>query len=428
MADAIEIRLNGDASGVIKAAREAGESFEDVGSSLDGLTKEVAAGADRMESDIKGVDFDSLSTEAKTAGDKAGNALENSLDGAVRETKRDADKIGDNLEKGVQSGVKGADSEVDKLDKTFNDMAREAQRAGKKTGDNIEKGVKHGTKDAGRAVDNFKDEAKQNFSETASSFDGSMESAVDGVQGTLGGLATALGPAGAIGAGVAAAALGTAMTFATQWSEQAEEAKQALIDMYAEAAEAGRDFVDAEQVNAEARRIFLDTGLMQKYRDEAEKIGVDIQTYVRAQAGDYDALEFSIQQARDTEEKRRAEFNASGSDAPFSPLVESIKQTRSGLEGLAGQHKTNQKAVQDYQEFQAESSKRERDQINRTRATDQARWEAAARAANKVPSHKNTSVNVRVNVDDSALDRSLAVTRQVNVRLNAVNSLRNQIV
>lgn len=112
--------------------------------------------------------------------------------------------VSDELEDVGKSGEKGLEKVTDKI--------AEAARAAKKAGDDIQKGVGGGTKkgaqEAVQATEVVQKEAIANLSETVSSFDGTVSSFGDAIQGTLGGIiqdlsgmGLALGVAGAVGVG-----------------------------------------------------------------------------------------------------------------------------------------------------------------------------------------------------------------------------------
>jgi hypothetical protein len=154
----------------------------------------------------------------------------------------------------------GRDKGLDKLE----DNLQDAQKASKKleketkdTADAIEQEYrnayrklktesKEGYHKASEAAEGFKDEAKQNFAETASSFDGSMQSIADGVQGTLGGLATSV--AGPLGLAFGALGL-TAGAFYSQWQKNAEKVQERIKAMYDDMLQSGQDYLSQDYVN-----------------------------------------------------------------------------------------------------------------------------------------------------------------------------------
>lgn len=188
----------------------------------------------------------------------------------------------------------GRDKSLDKLE----DNLQEAQKASKnlekdtkKTADAIESEYKNayrklkteskeGYHKASEAAEGFKDEAKQNFAETASSFDGSMQSIADGVQGTLGGLATSVaGPLGLALGGLGA--LGGA--FAAQWAAAAEKTQERIKAMYDDMLDSGLDYLSKDYVNEQLAALKDDqdqyNGLLKLSKD----LGLDLSDVLIAQ-------------------------------------------------------------------------------------------------------------------------------------------------
>jgi hypothetical protein len=144
--------------------------------------------------------------------------------------------VTDELEDLAKEGDQTARSIVD----NYEDIARaakEAQKASAKIGDGADDSIHRVTRTTGE----FKDEAKQNFGEVASSFSGDMSSAADLVQGTLGGLASSLsGPLG-LALGAASIALGLFIADAQAAAEKAEDLRIKAVDAVAAALDAGID-------------------------------------------------------------------------------------------------------------------------------------------------------------------------------------------
>lgn len=117
------------------------------------------------------------------------------------------------------------DRATEELERSFKDLAREAERTDKK----VEDVGKSGFKKASGASAEFKDEALANLSEVSSSFDGSMESIGDLVQGTLGGV-TANIPLIGIAAAGAAAGVGLITDAFTKADEATDEARDSAYE------------------------------------------------------------------------------------------------------------------------------------------------------------------------------------------------------
>ncbi|WP_457100313.1 hypothetical protein [Microbacterium sp. P5_E9] len=160
--------------------------------------------------------------------------------------------VTDELDDLAKHGDKTAASIVDNYEDIAK-AAKDAQKASAKIGDGADDSIHRVTKTTGE----FKDEAKQNFGEVASSFSGDMSSAADLVQGTLGGLAASMsGPIG-LALGAASIALGLFIADAQAAAEKADELRTKAVDAVSTALDAGIDpsvfITTAEQVKETIR-------------------------------------------------------------------------------------------------------------------------------------------------------------------------------
>lgn len=154
----------------------------------------------------------------------AGDTVRSLLDvsDALDDVSRAGDVAGANVTAEVEAIGHAGDDSADMIRRSFTDAFDDVRRAGGTTGRRV-RGDLDDTARHGRAsLDEFSQEAKQNVAESLSSFRGDAESAVDAVQSTFGGLVSALGPAGVIGAAVAAAGVGLARGL---WEKQQEAAE-----------------------------------------------------------------------------------------------------------------------------------------------------------------------------------------------------------
>lgn len=174
--------------------------------------------------------------------DRMTDALEDGADELARFGK-DGDQIAD----GIKDGRRDAERELDRMEDALRDVASEAKRSGKAIGDDVSDGAKRARIVSADEMGEIKNEALANASETFSSFDGSVESFADGIQGTLGGLVSGLGPvgaaigaAGALGIGLIVAALDGA----GEEQEKLRERTAELADEYLQTGEIGATSVE----------------------------------------------------------------------------------------------------------------------------------------------------------------------------------------
>jgi hypothetical protein len=314
----------------------------------------------------------------------------------IRRFLKGTDDVGKALEEvsdSLDDVAREGEGATEQLERSFKDLTKvidtETDDAARKMARNIDRG----TDAAKRDLDELRQESRQNFAETFSSFDGSMESLLDGIQGTLGGVTAGLGSIPAFAAAaVGAAGLGLVTGELVRQQEEANKLRENLANAYRQAAEEGRDYLDTAQIIAEATDILLNPdrrGELDRYKSEAERIGVDINTYIQARAGDLDALAYSIEQAQTAEARRAGElidtYGTQGkridelSDGAYAGLIYE-------LEKLSGQHIANRDAAALYADFVSETSRAESVNIGRVRDAEQQRWDALGRSYDEAAS------------------------------------------
>lgn len=347
--------------------------------------------------------------------------VSDSLDDVARDAQRSSDKI--ERELGGSADVVGDSTE--KLERKFKDLRDTVQRESKSGGDAMSRSYKRATDDSSESLDEFKRESNSTAKESAASFDGSAESIVDSFQEIAANAFAGFGPAGAAAGIAAALGIGYVTTELQKQQEEAEETKQSLIEMYQGAIEEGRNYIDEAQILARYTELVFDDAKMEEFRKSAEQIGVDINTYTRAQAGSYDDLQLVIEAAKKAEEERGSavEVNSKQGQAMLLKEQEAVAGIIRENEGLLEQHDKNRQAAELVAEARAESEQKQRDQINRTRDADQARYEAAARRYG-VP--LPTAV-VPVTADTAAADRAMRdfTSRRYRLKVDIEGRLAN---
>lgn len=338
----------------------------------------------------------------------------------IRRFIKGTDDIGEALEQvsdSLDDVAREGEGATEQLERSFKDLTKvidqETDDAARKMARNIDRG----TDQAKRDLDELRNESRQNFAETFSSFDGSIESLLDGIQGTLGGVTAGLGSIPAFAAAAAGAAgLGLVTGALVKQQEEADKLRTNLANAYREAAEAGRDYLSSVQITAEAQDILLNPdrrGELDRYRSEAERIGVDINTYVSARAGDLDALAYAIERAQAAEGERAdrlvEQYGAQGrqidelSDGAYAGLLYDLQR-------LAGQHDENREAAQLYADYVATTSREERENIARVRGAEQDRWEGLAARYDEAAARPPITIETELEQPDT--DRVRRTTQQ----------------
>lgn len=250
-------------SGIIDPIEDASDKLQD-----------FARDAERASSDI---DFD----DARKSADKLGD---------------EAKDTGDSIEKAMREGQRETAKYASEIRNTTDDLQRQ-QRELKDSG-------KDSFKPASESSETFKDEAKSNLSEVASSFDGSMGSIIDLVQGTFGGVISDLGPLGAIAGTAGAIGVGLIGAKIAETEQDQERLRQLTADLADEYIETGRVGEASVSYLADALRELASNtedgeDSLTSLRKEAEAAGVSVKDYQLANAGSAKATKSALKEARD---------------------------------------------------------------------------------------------------------------------------------
>lgn len=329
--------------------------------------------------------------------------LEDAQD-ALDDVARDGDKAGNKLER----SFKDAQKQTEKYGREFSPLAREMDKQTKRGADDVARNTKRGFDRAEEAAGAFKDEAVQNFAETASSFDGSMDSIADMAQSTLGGLATAIP-----GIGLGLAGLGAiGGVFYNNWRTAAEDTEARIASMYDDMLQSGLDFLSEEAVTQglndlfnptddagkraleEVTRIAKDTGL------SIEEVGVAWVTSGRMRDEVY-----STAMAKYEEEKRALEELQDKAKDPvwadyYEPQLEAqtdiVENYREIADKMRDLDATEQDVVQGVKNARAAT-----DLFKGSMTEAQKEAAKVADEVDKIPDVSTKTV--KVNVDDSAV-------------------------
>ena len=229
--------------------------------------------------------------------------LEESLDD-VADSLDDISTAGSDVDTKVGGDLKAvaqtADDSAEKIETSF----REAFRAVESQGRTSSRKVKADVDDVGvkgsATMREFSQEAKANVAETVSSFNGSASSAVDAIQGTFGGLVSALGPAGLVGAAAVGVGIGLARNLFTKSQEAAEDFRERVLTIFDELRETGDispefklDSLAGIISDAEELKKAFDVDNVDDFKTMLDDTGLStrqLQTYFSGLTGDADEL------------------------------------------------------------------------------------------------------------------------------------------
>ena len=300
----------------------------------------------------------------KGTGDVEG-ALEDvgdSLDDLTRDADRAGKDIGGDLEKVGQEGEDSAKH----LERKFRDAFDDVKKDAKRSTDDVVDDTKRNMDRAGDASKEFKQEAGANFSEVASSFSGDMESAVDLVQGTLGGLANSIPGIGAV-AGVAAAGIGTIYSVL---STQAENTRQNIEDITTAMIDANSKVLAESFIQQNLADIVSGADgaaiSVANLRKASEETGVPVATLARAWAGDPGSVAEALATVRTGLAQAEQDVVSLDAAVAANSGIEGYRRWAAALEGLANNWDSAASGYELYQDAVAQGERANRSQVAST--------------------------------------------------------------
>lgn len=168
-----------------------------------------------------------------------------------------------------------ADSTATKVDSAFEKIARSSRSNLRKVDDDVDK--------AKKGLDEFKGEANSSGREAAASFSGGFDDITDTVQEIA---ANAFAGFGALGAAAGlAAAVGVALI-----TKSLTESKDRVADLTESFRNMRRDGIDPAREGLKDFVQDIPTEELLKFKDATDKTGVSLEDFMRARAGDPDAM------------------------------------------------------------------------------------------------------------------------------------------
>ena len=265
---------------------------------------------------------------------------------------RQGAKAGDELADGIADGAADARSDVDKLERSFADLAREARDESRKAGDSLKREIKDGADDAKKAVGEMGEEAGSTGREMAASFKEPAD-ALDAVQELAANALAPLGPAGMVAGAAVAVGIGLATTAVEGFNEQQELSKERAAEWAAAYVEAGGTVLGAAQTTARALEIVTNPERYKEAQDNAREWGVTESIALLAMSGNTDALaEASRKLAeRKIELRDQAEDESiSKTSEKYLQLVNDVRNGEEALSGLKGEMALGKSAADVYSE------------------------------------------------------------------------------
>lgn len=232
---------------------------------------------------------------------------------------KDMEEALDDVSDALEDTAKAGDDGVEKLSDKLKEAKRAADEAAE-SGKNLGKDFKKGTDDANEGVKDLRQNAESNAKEVTASFDGSIESIVDGFQGLAAEAFEGFGAAGAVAGFALAAGIGLATAEFQKSEEAAKKAKERVAELGVAFIESGADTAKVEAftaalegiiTNADDAAVKIDD--LRKFTERYGKGVTDVSQMAMAYAGNADAieqvndqLEAAIQAEKDKEAATKA--------------------------------------------------------------------------------------------------------------------------
>jgi hypothetical protein len=255
-------------------------------------------------------------------------------------------------------GTKNVEDELDDVADSLDDVAREGEqatekledgfkelaKASKKAGDDIGDNFKKGTDKAEEGLDDLQENSKANAKEVAASFDGSVESIVDGFQGLAAEAFEGFGAAGLIAGAALAAGIGLATAEFQRTEEEAQKARERIGELGLAMIEAGAQGERPLESVIEALQGLVTNSddAVKKFSDlqrAAKFVGNSAEDLAMAYAGQQDALEGQLDVLDDLIAKEQAVTDAQAENASrFAAVtqgkVDTLEKQREELERI----------------------------------------------------------------------------------------------
>jgi len=221
-----------------------------------------------------------------------------SIEDAAEKVGKAGDKAGDELTKGLIDSQKQTKEFGRDFRRMADDIQDDSRTAARKVRDDFQDTTTRG-KESLRELGN---EGRANLSETLSSFDGTAQGFVDGLQGTFGGIVGSLPGIGLVAGAAGAAAIGLIGKAFEDQGAKAEELAERTKGAFEDMTESGKDYVSQDFVNQSIKETLADADKYKQARQDAKDLDLDISTILEAQAGKQGAVADVLQRVNDLQD------------------------------------------------------------------------------------------------------------------------------
>jgi hypothetical protein len=281
-------------------------------------TGDVAPGMQKLDKQL-----DQATKSAEKLDDALGDVAANDIDldvntQAIKAARDRIDDLRDEIANvkavDINADTKQAEQEIRKLKSSIKALSDDAKAEPIDIGGgDIGHSVNEGLGEASEGVKNFGEEANQTSREVAASFDGSIESIAGGFQELAANALGGFGPAGQLAGLAVAAGIGLGIKALQGMADEANEAKQEVVDLAAEIRDAGGDvnaldwsarFQEFGDTIVDTKSWFElwqkdSTTALEKAASVAKKTGVSFEDLFKGMAGDVPAAQRAIEDLND---------------------------------------------------------------------------------------------------------------------------------
>lgn len=275
----------------------------------------------------------------KGSGDleKALGDIESTLD----DLSRSGDDSTDKMSRGFRDLARRADDSADSMESSYRSSFRDIKRAADDTADDVVRSQRR----MGEKSAEVGQEVRQNLGEgIANAARGDFESLADSIGDTFGGITAGIGGIGFAAAGAAAAvgvgALVAAFQLAEEERKKLEERATDLANAYIDA---GSNVLDAVTIAGRSADILTNKDSREEAEKLAKALGTDLQTVVRALAGDTNALAVANGIVKDSQEEYQDLIAKAGNDYKnlSDAEVARIDQLQKQVDGVRNLNEVN---------------------------------------------------------------------------------------
>lgn len=316
----------------------------------------------------------------------------------------------------LESGLRDAQDASEKLQKETKDTAQTIEREYRDAYRSMKNASKDGNDAAREGLKDFKEESAGVARETAASFDGSAQSIIDSFQEIAANSFVGFGPAGAAAGIAAAAGIGLAGAAMAENTRRAEVMRDETVAAFDDMIEAGGNFYTKDIENARIRDALLDEEKYKNILAITKLTGISEADVARAVALAGTERNKIIDQL-----KEQARIN------------ESISQNDAEAYALG---QLANRSIEDQVTLLEDLNKAQGTAVNLATTYDQATGGTLAKRAedhelvlkrNRALADTPKTVNTKLTVDTSELDRVLSVKRSVDLVIKVLDEYGRKI-